>query len=142
MAQAKQGDKVRVHYTGTFDDGTVFDTSADRGPLEFTVGSGQVIQGFDRALIDMEPGQKKTVNIPVEEAYGPRIEDLVAEIGRDRLPANIELEVGQQLQLSLAEGEEAIVLVVDLSETTVTLDANHPMAGFDLTFELELVEIL
>lgn len=142
MAQAKQGDKVRVHYTGTFDDGTVFDTSSDRGPLEFTVGSGQVIQGFDHALLDMEPGQKKTVNIPVEEAYGPRVEELVAEIGRDRLPANIELEVGQQLQLSLADGEEAIVLVVDLSETTVTLDANHPMAGFDLTFDLELVEIL
>jgi peptidylprolyl isomerase len=142
MAQAKQGDKVKVHYTGTFDDGTVFDTSADRGPLEFTVGSGQVIQGFDRALIDMEPGQKKTVNIPVEEAYGPRSEELVAEIGRDRLPANLELEIGQQLQLSLADGEEAIVLVVDLSETSVTLDANHPMAGFDLTFELELVEIL
>jgi len=142
MAQAKQGDKVRVHYTGTFDDGTVFDTSADRGPLEFTVGSGQVIQGFDRALLDMEPGQKKTVNIPVEEAYGPRIDELVAEIGRNRLPENIELEVGQQLQLSLADGEEAIVLIVDLSETTVTLDANHPMAGFDLTFELELVEIL
>jgi peptidylprolyl isomerase len=142
MAQAKQGDKVKVHYTGTFDDGTVFDTSADRGPLEFTVGSGQVIQGFDRALIDMEPGQKKTVNIPVEEAYGPRSEELVAEIGRDRLPANLELEIGQQLQLSLADGEEAVVLVVDLSETSVTLDANHPMAGFDLTFELELVEIL
>jgi peptidylprolyl isomerase len=142
MAQAKAGDKVRVHYTGTFDDGTVFDSSAERGPLEVTIGTGMVIPGFDRALVDMEPGQKKTVNIPVDEAYGPRAEELVAEIGRDRLPTDMELEIGQQLQLSLADGGEAIVLIVDLSDSTVTLDANHPMAGLDLNFELELVEIL
>lgn len=142
MAQAKLGDKVRVHYTGTFDDGTVFDSSLDREPLEFTIGIGQVIPGFDRAMIDMEPGQKKAVNIPAEEAYGSRVEELVAQIGRDRLPPGLQVEVGQQLQLSLADGEEAIVLIVDHSETTVTLDANHPMAGLDLNFDLELVEIL
>lgn len=142
MAQAKAGDKVKVHYTGTFDDGTVFDSSLDRGPLEFTLGGGQVIAGFDRALIDMEPGQKKTVNIPAAEAYGPRSEELIAEIGRERLPADLQLEIGQQLQLSLADGEEAVVLIVDLSETSVTLDANHPMAGLDLNFDLELVEIV
>lgn len=142
MAQAKAGDKVKVHYTGTFDDGTVFDSSVDRGPLEFILGGGQVIAGFDRALIDMEPGQKKTVNIPAAEAYGPRSEELIAEIGRERLPADLQLEIGQQLQLSLADGEEAVVLIVDLSETTVTLDANHPMAGLDLNFDLELVDIL
>ena len=142
MAQVKQGDKVRVHYTGTYDDGTVFDSSAERDPLEVTVGTGMVIQGFDRALVDMEPGQKKNVNIPAAEAYGPRAEELVAEIPRERIPENIQLEVGQQLQLSLADGGEAIVMIVDLSEKTVTLDANHPMAGLDLNFELELVEIL
>jgi peptidylprolyl isomerase len=142
MAQAKTGDSVRVHYTGTFDDGTVFDTSAEREPLEFTVGSGMVIAGFDVAITGMEPGQKKTVNIPAEEAYGPRSEELVAEIGRDRLPTDMVLEIGQQLQVGLADGEQAVVLIVDLSETTVTLDANHPMAGMDLNFDLELVEIL
>ena len=142
MAQAKQGDKVLVHYTGTYDDGTVFDSSEDRGPLEVTIGTGMVIAGFDRALLDMEPGQKKTVNIPANEAYGPRAEELIAEIGRDRIPSDIPLEVGQQLQLSLADGGEAIVLIVDLTDTTVTLDANHPMAGLDLNFDLELVEIL
>ncbi|NTU53216.1 MAG: peptidylprolyl isomerase [Chlorobiaceae bacterium] len=142
MALVKHGDTVRVHYTGTFDDGTIFDSSEDRGPLEFTVGSGQVIAGFDRAMIDMEPGQKKQVNIPVDEAYGARVDDLVAEIGRENLPADLQLEVGQQLQLSLADGEEAIVMIVDLTEKTVTLDANHPMAGLDLNFDLQLVEIL
>lgn len=142
MAQAKKGDKVLVHYTGTYDDGTVFDSSVDRGPLEVTIGTGMVISGFDRALVDMEPGQKKTVNIPVDEAYGPRAEELIAEIKRDQIPAEIPLEIGQQLQLSLADGGEAIVMIVDLNDTTVTLDANHPMAGLDLNFELELVEIL
>ncbi|HWR01796.1 MAG TPA: peptidylprolyl isomerase [Chlorobaculum sp.] len=142
MAKAKTGDTVRVHYTGTFDDGTVFDTSAEREPLEFTIGGGNVIAGFDNALLDMEPGDRKTVNIPAELAYGPRSEELVAEVGRERLPADLELEIGRQLQLGLADGEQAIVLIVDLSETTVTLDANHPMAGFDLNFDLELVEIV
>jgi peptidylprolyl isomerase len=142
MAQAKKGDKVLVHYTGTYDDGTVFDSSVERGPLEVTIGTGMVIPGFDRALVDMEPGQKKTVNIPVDEAYGQRAEELIAEIKRDQIPADIPLEIGQQLQLSLADGGEAIVMIVDLNDTTVTLDANHPMAGLDLNFELELVEIL
>jgi peptidylprolyl isomerase len=142
MAKAKSGDTVKVHYTGTFDDGTVFDTSAEREPLQFTIGIGQVIAGFDQALIDMEPGDKKTVNIPADKAYGPRSEELVAEIGRDRLPADLELEIGQQLQLGLADGDQAVVMIVDVSETTVTLDANHPMAGFDLNFDLELVEIV
>jgi peptidylprolyl isomerase len=142
MAKAKSGDTVKVHYTGTFDDGTVFDTSAEREPLQFTIGIGQVIAGFDRAMIDMEPGEKKTINIPADQAYGPRSEELVAEIGRDRLPADLELEIGQQLQLGLADGDQAVVMIVDLSETTVTLDANHPMAGFDLNFDLELVEIV
>lgn len=142
MAQAKTGDTVRVHYTGTFDDGTIFDTSVEREPLEFTVGGGMVIAGFDAAVTGMEPGQKKTVNIPAEQAYGPRSEELVAEIGRDRLPPDLEIEIGQQLQVGLADGEQAVVLIVDASETTVTLDANHPMAGFDLNFELEMIEIV
>ena len=142
MAQVKQGDTVKVHYTGTFDDGTVFDTSAEREPLQFTIGSGQVIPGFDNAVLNMTLGEKKTVNIPAEEAYGPRSEELVAEVGRDRFPSDLELEIGQQLQVGLADGDQAVVLIVDISETTVKLDANHPMAGMDLNFELELIEIL
>ena len=142
MAQAKHGDTVRVHYTGTFDDGTVFDSSAEREPLQFTIGSGQVIPGFDNAVLDMVVGAKKKVNIPAEQAYGPRSEELVAEIGRDRLPADLEIEVGQQLQVGLADGGQTVVLIVDLNDETVTLDANHPMAGMDLNFELELIEIV
>jgi peptidylprolyl isomerase len=142
MSQAKMGDTVKVHYTGTLDDGAVFDTSAEREPLEFTIGSGQVIPGFDIALIDMLPGESKVLTIPAEEAYGERSEELVAEIERERLPEGLELEIGQQLQLGLADGQEAVVMIVDLSDTTVTLDANHPLAGLDLTFEIELVEIV
>lgn len=142
MAQAKQGDTVRVHYTGTFDDGTVFDTSAEREPLQFTIGNGQVIPGFDNAVLNMTIGEKKSVNIPAEEAYGPRSEELVAEIGRDRLPPDLQVEIGQQLQVGLADGGQTVVLIVDVSDETVTLDANHPMSGMDLNFELELVEIL
>ena len=142
MAQAKHGDTVRVHYTGTFDDGTVFDSSAEREPLQFTIGSGQVIPGFDNAVLDMVVGAKKKVNIPADQAYGPRSEELVAEIGRDRLPADLEIEVGQQLQVGLADGGQTVVLIVDLNDETVTLDANHTMAGMDLNFELELIEIV
>lgn len=142
MAQAKHGDTVRVHYTGTFDDGTIFDSSAEREPLQFTIGSGQVIPGFDNAVLNMTLGEKKKVNIPADQAYGPRAEELVAEIGRDRLPADLEVEIGQQLQVGLADGGQTVVLIVDLNDETVTLDANHPMAGMDLNFELELIEIV
>ena len=142
MAQAKQGDTVKVHYTGTLDDGTVFDTSADREPLEFTIGGGQVIPGFDIAVLDMALGDIKITVIPAEEAYGLHSEDLVTEVDRERFPADMELEIGQQLQVGLADDQQAIVMVVDMSDTAVTLDANHPLAGQELTFEIELVEIL
>jgi peptidylprolyl isomerase len=142
MAQAKMGDTVRVHYTGTLDDGTMFDTSVNREPLEFTLGEGQVIPGFDTAVIDMVPGEIRVSLIPADEAYGPHSEELVTDVDRERFPADLELELGQQLQVGLADGQQAIVMVVDLSDSTVTLDANHPLAGQDLTFEIELVEIL
>ena len=142
MAQAKKGDTVKVHYTGSLDDGTLFDTSAEREPLKFTVGGGQVIAGFDIAVIDMVPGDKKVSVIPASEAYGDHSKDLVTDVDRERFPADMELEIGQQLQVGLADGEQAVVMVVDLSDTSVTLDANHPLAGQQLTFEIELVEIL
>ncbi|MFZ4524324.1 MAG: FKBP-type peptidyl-prolyl cis-trans isomerase [Chlorobium sp.] len=142
MAQAKKGDTVTVHYTGTLDDGTVFDTSAEREPLKFTIGGGQVIPGFDVAVIDMVPGDVRVTVIPAEEAYGEHSAELVTDVDRERFPADMELEIGQQLQVGLDDGGQAVVMVVDLSDTTVTLDANHPLAGQQLTFEIELVEIL
>ncbi len=142
MAQAKKGDTVRVHYTGTLDDGTMFDTSADREPLEFTIGGGEVIAGFDIAVLNMAPGEKRVSVIPAAEAYGVHSKELVTDVDREHFPADMELEIGQQLQVGLADDQQAIVMIVDMSETAVTLDANHPLAGQQLTFEIELVEIL
>ncbi|MEI8032013.1 MAG: peptidylprolyl isomerase [Chlorobiaceae bacterium] len=142
MAQAKTGDIVKVHYTGTLDDGTMFDTSADREPLEFTIGGGQVIPGFDAAMLGMAPGEIKVAVIPAEEAYGAHSKELVTEVGRERFPLDMELEIGQQLQVGLADGQQAIVMIVDITDAAVTLDANHPLAGQNLTFELELMEIV
>jgi len=142
MAQVKNGDTVKVHYTGTLDDGTMFDTSAEREPLKFTVGGGQVIAGFDTAVMDMSIGDKKVTVIPANEAYGEHSTDLVTEVARERFPADMELEIGQQLQVGLQDGNQAIVMVVDITDTAVTLDANHPLAGQQLTFEIELMEIL
>jgi peptidylprolyl isomerase len=142
MAQAKQGDTVKVHYTGTLDDGTMFDTSADREPLQFTIGGGQVIPGFDTAVMDMAPGEIRVSVIPADQAYGVHSEELVTDVDRERFPADMELEIGQQLQVGLTDGQQAVVMVVDLTDTVVTLDANHPLAGQNLTFEIELVEIV
>jgi peptidylprolyl isomerase len=142
MATVKQGDTVKVHYAGKLDDGTLFDTSAGREPLQFTVGGGQVIPGFDNAMLEMAIGDKKEVVIAVEEAYGPHSDELVTAVPRERFPADLELEIGQQLQVGLENGQQAIVMVVDITDEAVTLDANHPLAGQELTFEIELVEIV
>lgn len=142
MATVKQGDTVKVHYAGKLDDGTLFDTSAGREPLEFTVGGGQVIPGFDNALLSMAVGDKKEVVIPVDEAYGAHSDALVTAVPRERFPADLELELGQQLQVGLENGQHAIVMVVDITDEAVTIDANHPLAGQALTFEIELVEIV
>lgn len=141
MTQAKKGDTVKIHYTGKLDDGTVFDTSSDRDPLQFLVGSGQVIPGFDEAVIGMAPGDTKTANIPADKAYGPRQEEMVMEVNIDQFPPSITPEVGQQLELKTPEGHPVIVRVTSVSDTTVVLDANPPLAGKDLTFEIELVAI-
>jgi len=141
MAAAKSGDTVRVHYTGTLGDGSVFDSSQGREPLEFTVGIGQVIPGFDEAVTGMQPGEEKTVTIPTGEAYGERRPEMMATVPRAQFPAEIEPEIGQQLQVS-QEGQNFVVTVVEVGADEVTLDANHPLAGEDLTFKLELVEIV
>jgi peptidylprolyl isomerase len=142
MAQAQVGDTVKVHYTGKLQDGTVFDSSHDREPLEFTLGEGRVIPGFEEAVKGMSVGEQRSSEIPVEQAYGPRRDDLVLEVDRDQIPDEVELELGQQLQISQSDGQPVPVTVTDISDSSVTLDANHPLAGQDLIFELELVDIV
>ena len=138
---ASDGDTVRVHYTGTLEDGTTFYTSVGREPLEFTLGEGKMIPGFEKAVYGLQVGKSKTVTIPAEEAYGPHRDDLVVVVERDQLPAGLDPKVDQQLQMQQTDGRTAVVIVTDVSETTITIDANHPLAGKDLTFEIELVEI-
>ncbi|MDG2341364.1 MAG: FKBP-type peptidyl-prolyl cis-trans isomerase, partial [Paracoccaceae bacterium] len=139
MTQAKSGDTVRIHYTGTLDDGSVFDSSEGREPLEFTLGSGQVIAGFDSGVTGMAIGDKKTVNIPCVDAYGELHPEARQDIPRDSVPADIPLEIGTQLQMEGADGQVMMVTVAVVTDEAVTLDANHPLAGKDLTFALELV---
>ena len=141
MPHPRSGDTVRVHYTGRCDDGRVFDSSQERGPLELTVGQEQVIPGFEAALTRMEPGEAKTVTVPPEQAYGPRRPELVLAVDREDFPEHIQPAVGQKLQVQHKDGQVAEVRVAELSDTQVTLDANHPLAGQELTFDLELVEI-
>lgn len=140
-AAAKDGNTVKVHYTGKLDDGTIFDTSLEREPLEFTIGAGQMIPGFEAAVRGMQVGQVKTVTIPAEEAYGPHNEDNVLVVERDKLPENLNPVVGQQLQMQQENSNMAVFVVTDVSDTMITLDANHPLAGKALTFEIKLVEM-
>lgn len=142
MPQAKKSDTVKVHYTGKLDDGTIFDSSAEGDPLEFTIGEGQVIPGFEDAVVGMEARESKTVKIPSDQAYGPHHEDMVVKIDRDRFPDNLDPHVGQQLQIPQPDGRRIFVTVTEINESNVTLDANHPLAGKDLTFDIKLVEIV
>lgn len=141
MTTAKSGDTVRIHYTGTLSDGSVFDSSEGRDPLEFTLGSGMVIAGFDAGVTGMAVGDKKRVEIPCDQAYGERQENAMQSVNRSEFPDNIPLELGLQLQMQAPNGQPMIVTVSELSDTEVTLDANHALAGKDLTFDLELVSI-
>ena len=128
MAQAKHGDAVKIHYTGKLEDGTVFDTSTGRDPLQFNIGENQVIQGFEKGVTGMALNESKTVTIPSDEAYGPHREEMVLNIPRDQFPPNIEPEIGQQLELGQENGQTTIAIVSQVSESNVTLDANHPLA--------------
>jgi len=141
MSQAKQGDSVKVHYTGKLEDGTVFDSSAGREPLDFTVGAGQLIAGFDEAVVGMAVGEKKTVRIAPEQAYGPHNPEMTLQVPRSDLPAEIKPELGMQLEASQEGGHSMVVTVVEISDESVTFDANHPLAGKALTFEIEVVEL-
>jgi peptidylprolyl isomerase len=141
MSQAKKGDSVKIHYTGTLEDGTVFDSSAGRDPLDFTLGSGQVIVGFDEAVLGMSIGDKKKVSIPSHKAYGEKNEDLVIEVPKDQVPPDLNPEVGQKLQMGGPNGELVVVTVVEVNDAVVILDANPPLAGKTLIFDLEMVAI-
>lgn len=141
MAEVKDGDTVAIHYTGTLLDGTTFDSSDGRDPLEFVVGSGQIIPGLDKALPGMGVGEKKTVKIPSEEAYGPLNPEMRQAVPREGIPADIPLAVGTQLQMQTPDGQALPVMVVDVDDATVTLDANHPLAGKDLQFDFEVVKV-
>lgn len=142
MGQVKDGDTVKIHFTGRLDDGTEFDTSKNEDPLEFTVGKQEVIPGMERAVIGMSPGEAKTVTIPADEAYGPYHEEMVVAVERGEFPPDMEIEVDQQIQVTLDDDRAIVVTVTEINDSTVTLDANHPLAGEDLTFDIQLVEIV
>jgi peptidylprolyl isomerase len=142
MAIAEHGDIVRINYSGRLVDGTPFDSSEGRAPLEFTLGQGQVIVGLERHVSGMETGQKSTVTIPADAAYGPRREEAIQRVDRSKVPGGVELEIGTQLQARTADGGMLPITVVSLDEQSVTVDANHPLAGKDLVFDVELVDVV
>jgi len=141
-ALANKGDIVKVDYTGTLSDGTQFDSSIGKQPLQFTVGAGQMIAGFDAAVLGMKVGEKKTVTIPAAQAYGALDESLIFEVDRANLPANINPQIGMKLQMTQNDGSTVVVTIKEVNELTVVMDANHELAGKDLTFEITLVEIV
>lgn len=138
----KSGDKVVVHYTGKLPDGSVFDSSRHRDPVELELGQRRVIPGFEKALIGMSTGETKTATIPASEAYGEHQSEMVVQFGRDKIPPDLDVQVGQELQVQTTTGQSLPARVVDTSDDDVTLDANHPLAGQELTFDIELVKIL
>lgn len=142
MSQAKTGDTVHVHYTGKLDDGTQFDTSAGREPLEFAIGSGQVISGIDKAVEGMAAGDTKSVRIPAEQAYGSRHEQLIQEVPKAALPDDLDPVVGMRLKTPGPEGEAVQLVVTAVAESSITVDGNHPLAGEALNFDIELVKIV
>jgi len=142
MQQVKSGDTVKVHYHGKLTDGTTFDSSSGRDPLEFEVGSGMVIKGFDDGVTGMIVGDKKTINIPVDDAYGPKQEEMLVEFPIDQFPPDMKPEVGMPLTMTTSQGQPVQVVIIDIKPEAVILDANHPLAGQELVFDLELVEIV
>jgi FKBP-type peptidyl-prolyl cis-trans isomerase 2 len=142
MQQVKSGDKVRVHYHGKLRSGETFDSSEGREPLEFTVGTGQVIKGFDNGVMGMEVGDKRTVEIPVGEAYGEKSQEMIVEFPKNQFPPDLKPEVGMQLMMNNGSGQSFPVTVAEVREESVILDANHPLSGQDLVFDIELVEIV
>jgi FKBP-type peptidyl-prolyl cis-trans isomerase 2 len=141
MSEASAGQTVQIHYTGRFEDGTVFDTSAEREPLEFKLGAGHVIPGMDNAVEGMEVGDKKTVSIEPSEGYGSRDERLVQQVPKSALPKEIDPAVGMQLQSQAPDGQVMQLIVTEVADEAITVDANHPLAGRTLEFDIELVAV-
>jgi FKBP-type peptidyl-prolyl cis-trans isomerase 2 len=142
MVTVKEGDTIRINYVGKVEDGTVFDSTAGTHPLEFTVGEGELIPGLEKGVIGMKPGEFRSVSIPMGQGYGPRVEERVFEFDRKRLPDNIAPEIGRQMQMYRADGMPMMVTIVGISETSLTMDCNHPLAGKTLIFDTTLLEIL
>lgn len=141
MSKAKDGDTVKVHYTGTLENGEVFDTSKEREPLEFQLGQGQLIPGFEKAVIGMDEGESTTVDIPSNEAYGEVRDDLIINVPKDQLPDDVEPKIGMQLQVNQQNGQPIPVRITEVKDEELILDANHPLAGKDLKFEIKLLEV-
>ncbi|MCD4785440.1 MAG: peptidylprolyl isomerase [Candidatus Eremiobacteraeota bacterium] len=142
MTVAKNGDRVKVHYTGTLNDGSVFDSSKGRDPLQFTLGKGEVIPGFEEAIPGMAEGKSKKVVIPLDKAYGPYLSNLKFNFKKDHFPEGMEPKPGEKLDLEMANGKVIVATVLESSDGNILLDANHPMAGKDLTFQIQLMEIV
>jgi FKBP-type peptidyl-prolyl cis-trans isomerase 2 len=141
MSQVKSGDTVKMHYTGKLENGEVFDSSRERDPLEFTIGSGKVMPGIEKGIIGMEIGDTRTIEIPPEDALGPRREDLVVEMKKSDFPEDMSFKIGQMMQMQRKDGDSLVVTIRDINGDNVTLDANHPLAGRTLVFDVELLEI-
>jgi len=141
MSQAKKGDSVKINLTGKLEDGSVFANTSENEPLEFKLGEGRMLVGIETAVEGMNEGESKSVNLSAEQAYGQRQEELIIEVGRDKFPADVEPQVGQQFEVTQEQGRPMMVRVIDTSEQTVTLDGNHPLAGRDLMFDLELLQV-
>jgi len=141
MSQVKDGNTAKIHFTGKLENGEVFDTSLEREPMEFRVGNGDVMPGLEAGVVGMAIGDTKTIEIPPEQGFGARHEDLVVEVVKNLIPESVTPEVGQRMQVSKEEGEMIVVTIIDMSDDTVTLDANHPLAGHTLFFDVELIEI-
>ena len=139
--QVKIGDTVKIHYQAKTEDLVIFDSSSQKEPLSFTVGDGQIIPAFENALVGMIAGERKTLNLSSTEAFGPHLDELITTVERDQLPPNMELEKNQQLQIQQPDGQVLLVKVLDINDKSVTFDANHPLAGKDITFNIKLLDV-